>query len=172
MHHTHTHTHARAQMYVYVCLSACVNFRYICVIARSANWLCHVCLSPILPKCLHLSAWLQLGGFSWNLMLGSFINPFKAELNPICHLLALLGAHPIFLISRIRVKLCWENPNFAEIRQKYLVPHMESSVHLCGCQQYKVFCSLTAPLKWTDWCGFMATLSLLIILLTKTMCVG
>jgi len=33
------------------------------------------------------------------------INPLKAELNPICHLLALLGAHLIFHISRIRVKL-------------------------------------------------------------------
>jgi hypothetical protein len=30
-------------------------------------------------------------------------NPFKAELNPICHLLALLGAHHIFHVSRIRV---------------------------------------------------------------------
>ena len=29
----------------------------------------------------------------------------NAELNPICHLLALLGAHPIFHVSRIRVKL-------------------------------------------------------------------
>jgi hypothetical protein len=27
----------------------------------------------------------------------------NAELNPICHLLALLGAHPIFHVSRIRV---------------------------------------------------------------------
>jgi len=31
------------------------------------------------------------------------INPLHAELNPICHLLALLGAHPILHISRIRV---------------------------------------------------------------------
>jgi hypothetical protein len=31
-------------------------------------------------------------------------NPLNAELNPICHLLALLGAHPIFHASRIRVK--------------------------------------------------------------------
>jgi len=30
-------------------------------------------------------------------------NPLNAELNPICHLLTLLGAHPIFHISRIRV---------------------------------------------------------------------
>ena len=31
------------------------------------------------------------------------INPGNAELNPICHLLALLGAHRILHISRIRV---------------------------------------------------------------------
>jgi len=34
---------------------------------------------------------------------GSF-NPLNAELNPICHLLALLGARHILHISRIRVK--------------------------------------------------------------------
>ena len=34
-----------------------------------------------------------------------YINPLNAELNPICHLLALLGAHHILHISRIRVKL-------------------------------------------------------------------
>jgi hypothetical protein len=32
-------------------------------------------------------------------------NPLNAELNPICHLLALLGAHPILHISRIRVNV-------------------------------------------------------------------
>jgi len=32
-------------------------------------------------------------------------NPLKAELNPICHLLALLGTHHILHVSRIRVKL-------------------------------------------------------------------
>jgi hypothetical protein len=32
-------------------------------------------------------------------------NPLNAQLNPICHLLALLGAHPILHVSRIRVKL-------------------------------------------------------------------
>jgi len=33
------------------------------------------------------------------------INPLKPELNPICYLLALLGAHHFFHVSRIRVKL-------------------------------------------------------------------
>jgi len=32
-------------------------------------------------------------------------NPLNAELNPICYLLALLGAHLIFHVSRIRVNL-------------------------------------------------------------------
>jgi hypothetical protein len=31
-------------------------------------------------------------------------NPLNAELNLICHLLALLGAHHILHISRVRVK--------------------------------------------------------------------
>jgi hypothetical protein len=40
------------------------------------------------------------------LIAGKFgINPLKAELNPICHLLALLGAHHILHVSRERVKL-------------------------------------------------------------------
>jgi len=33
-----------------------------------------------------------------------YINSLNAELNPICHLLALLGAHHILLISRVKVK--------------------------------------------------------------------
>jgi len=32
------------------------------------------------------------------------INTLNAELNPICYLLALLGAHHILHVSRIRVK--------------------------------------------------------------------
>ena len=31
-------------------------------------------------------------------------NPLKVELNPICHLLALLGAHHILHVNRIRLK--------------------------------------------------------------------
>jgi hypothetical protein len=31
------------------------------------------------------------------------INPLNAELIPICHLLALLGAHRILHVSRVRV---------------------------------------------------------------------
>jgi len=34
-----------------------------------------------------------------------YINPLNPELNPICYLLALLGAYHFFHVSRIRVKL-------------------------------------------------------------------
>jgi len=37
-------------------------------------------------------------------VLRQFINPLKPELNPICYLLALLGAHHFLHVSRIRVK--------------------------------------------------------------------
>ena len=33
------------------------------------------------------------------------VNPLNAELNPICYLLALLGAHHFFHVSRIRVEI-------------------------------------------------------------------
>ena len=35
----------------------------------------------------------------------NIVSPLNAELNPICHLLALLGAHHIFHVSGLRVKL-------------------------------------------------------------------
>jgi hypothetical protein len=40
-----------------------------------------------------------------------YLNPLNAELNPICHLLALLGAHHILHVSGIRVNV---NVDFAQ----------------------------------------------------------
>ena len=34
----------------------------------------------------------------------SAFNPLNAELNPICHLLALLGAHQVLQVSGVRIK--------------------------------------------------------------------
>jgi len=48
------------------------------------------------------------------------INLLNAELNPICHLLALLGAHHIFHVSRVRVIYTFEemlNTKSANIKQ-------------------------------------------------------
>jgi len=42
--------------------------------------------------------------YQWVILSDMTINPLNAELNPICHLLALLGAHHILYVSRIRVK--------------------------------------------------------------------
>ena len=36
---------------------------------------------------------------------GRFVNLLDAELNPICHLLALLGDATIVVVSRLRVKV-------------------------------------------------------------------
>jgi hypothetical protein len=45
----------------------------------------------LLTKCLYITPHIN-------------INPLNAELNPICHLLALLGVHHFLHVSRIRVK--------------------------------------------------------------------
>ena len=43
--------------------------------------------------------WLELLTFK------SKLTPLNAELNPICHLLLLLGAHHILHVSRVRVNV-------------------------------------------------------------------
>jgi hypothetical protein len=40
-----------------------------------------------------------------NILSVLIINPLNAQLNPICHLLALLGAHHIFRVSSLRVNI-------------------------------------------------------------------
>jgi hypothetical protein len=49
----------------------------------------------------HLGIWV---GSTADVYFGGKFNPLKAELNPIRHLLALVGAHHILQVSRIRVK--------------------------------------------------------------------
>jgi hypothetical protein len=46
---------------------------------------------------LQVAAESHLVGFVWK---NFSINPLHAQLNPICHLLALLGAHHILHVSR------------------------------------------------------------------------
>jgi hypothetical protein len=48
-------------------------------------------------------------------------NPLNAELNPICHLLALVGAHHIFHVSGLRVKrLILPTPNHVETKISFI----------------------------------------------------
>jgi hypothetical protein len=56
----------------------------------------HHCVLPSL--CVTITMCYQIPRFV------ACINPLNAELNPICHLLALLGAHHIFHVSRRRFK--------------------------------------------------------------------
>jgi hypothetical protein len=48
------------------------------------------------------------------------VNPINAELNPICHLLALLEAHHILHVSRIEVKANYTEVYSSENRFKFL----------------------------------------------------
>ena len=48
---------------------------------------------------------MKLYNYNYVKICGAFgINPLNAELNPICHLLALLGGATIVVVSRLRVK--------------------------------------------------------------------
>jgi len=52
------------------------------------------------------------------------LNPLSAELNPICHLLALLGAHHIFHVSRIRIKYLESEQECFDFKIRHpTVPH-------------------------------------------------
>jgi hypothetical protein len=49
------------------------------------------------------------------------INPLNAELKPICHLLALLGAHPILHVNRIRVNVTMVHGSTVLVGQDLLI---------------------------------------------------
>ena len=49
------------------------------------------------------------------------LNPLNAELNPICHLLALLGAHHIFHISGLRVNICYPSRKTKITEQRWSI---------------------------------------------------
>jgi hypothetical protein len=53
--------------------------------------------------------------------LQSNINPLNAKLNPICHSLALLGAHPILHISMVRCKWYYEGTLYNTHKQWHIV---------------------------------------------------
>jgi len=56
----------------------------------------------------------------------TFFNPLNAQLNPICHLLALLGAHHIFHVSGLRVNLKTELYLKARIYKWGKIPNFET----------------------------------------------
>jgi hypothetical protein len=98
------------------------------------------------------------------------LNTLNAELNPICHLLALLGAHHILHVSRVRVKytcyrylwvlnkiLCrlWKLilcfPYKMRIRKRrfcFFLLQLPSNVTLVVCGEY-LFCPTVHCTIWT-----------------------
>ena len=72
------------------------------------------------------------------------INPLKTQFNPTCHLLALLGAHHILHVSRIRVNgvSCHliRRLQCQLYRSQYLVPH-----------RYSIRGYISGRYKTTDW---------------------
>jgi len=66
----------------------------------------------------------------------SSLNPLITELNPICHLLALLGAHHILHVSRIRVnifvRIFEQNGDVLSQNYKYLVEVLCSKLKVLG----------------------------------------
>jgi hypothetical protein len=72
----------------------------------------------------------------WCVQHAAGINPLNAKLNPICHLLALLGAHPILHVSRIRVKLAMQYQKFLHKNFKqYLIICLPGVQHVCILKQ-------------------------------------
>jgi hypothetical protein len=76
--------------------------------SRRMNWVGHVALMVerrviyrVLVKKAEGKRTLRRHRGRWE----GNINPLNAELNPICHFLALLGTHHIVHVSRIRVKM-------------------------------------------------------------------
>jgi len=62
----------------------------------------------------------------------SYFNPLKAELNPICHLLALLGPHPFLHIGRIKVKSVLQNVDVVSKRSKFGPVSVEIDYKISG----------------------------------------
>ena len=76
----------------------------------------------------------------------SIFNPLNAELNPICKLLVLLGAHPILHVSRIRVNIGMFYIRMVTVVTNIYLPYTLNitNVPLCGAK-------VTTQRKQTYW---------------------
>ena len=86
------------------------------------------------------------------------LNPLNAELNPICHLMALLGAHHILHVGRIRVKHYEKlyfsyiyflfSPNFTLIMKQWKFPRRYEEHSLLGREARTVW-SIVVNCYWS-----------------------
>ena len=87
--------------------------RFVVVSVRTTNWYQSreklIVFMPglfyIVPVLCDECVFLFITKFLLNEWKFYAFNPLNTKFNPICHLLALLGAHHILHISRIRVKI-------------------------------------------------------------------
>jgi len=83
--------------------SVCIRIK--CFILRLKPLLPHLFPRLILDLNVISSKLMFLTVFDVTKHIHLLLNPLNAELNPVCYLLALLGAHHLLHVSRIRVKL-------------------------------------------------------------------
>jgi hypothetical protein len=80
------------------------------------------------------NVWFCISVHPYTFTARCLINPLNAELNPIHHLLALLVAHHILHVSRVRIKQR-ENLNYEINRQDALyrlIYYSKSALHVSG----------------------------------------
>jgi hypothetical protein len=65
-----------------------------------------------------------------------FINPLNAKLNAICHLLALLGAHHILHVSRLRLN--WQA--HSSLLVQFTVKSSHTILHMCSSTVHTTTC--------------------------------
>ena len=73
--------------------------RFVCTLKCGMATASFIFSTPSMAK------WASNGDLLYPVSPKFVFNPLKPELNPICYLLALLGAHHFLHVSRIRVKL-------------------------------------------------------------------
>jgi len=90
------------------------------------------------PVVGHFAEWYNLT--YWNIckkLLHVSFNPLNSKLNPICHLLALLGAHHIFHVSGLRVKhQIWDVIKLNYLALRYHEAQYESCIEIEWCRRW------------------------------------
>ena len=82
-------------------------------------------------------------------------NPLNAELNPICHLLALLGGATIVVVSRLRVKHCVmkvisKSPSLRLVRLQGQLKLKKKKIYICV---FNIFFKIPVYLSSADFSG-------------------
>jgi hypothetical protein len=66
-----------------------------------------------------------------------FINTLNAEINPICQLLALLGARHILHVSRIKIKTVWKKKDLLEEWMESIFVPIYQTGDKTNCSNYR-----------------------------------